>query len=166
MVNWWELCSLLLIWTPCSQRGRSALEVFLGNCGVHLVFYAIFYFYPNAENEHSSAQFKNYSFCHFSALLWKHLLPSLTSTLQSCTLLAGVWVDLHCSSGGILAPWALILFSHKDICNGWMTFLDSTHCHFHLSLSSNPINWATQAESNIHCVTKEKPLLEWLSSKK
>ena len=48
---------------------------------------------------------------------------------------------------------------------GSMTFLDITHSHFHLGLSSGPINWATKVEPNIPCITKRKTLFEWLSSK-
>ena len=68
-------------------------------------------------------------------------------------------VYLPCSLGIFWVPGLSSLF-HTGICDGSITFLDSTHCHFHLSLSPGPIDWATQVESNIPCVTKRKSLFE------
>ena len=127
-----------------------------------LVFYAVFYFYPHDENEHSSTQSHNYLLCYFSPLLWKHLPPSLTSTLGCCMLLWGSgWSLLFL---GVSWPPGLHSLFHNGICNGLTTFLDSIcHC-FYLSLSHSPIDWATQVESNIPCITKRKPLFEQSST--
>ena len=73
----------------------------------HLVSYAIFYLYPHIENKHSSTQSCNYSQCLFSPPLWKHLPPSLTSTLQCCALLLGSSLYLLFLRGIL----ALVLYS-------------------------------------------------------
>ena len=130
-----------------------------------LVFYAFFYFNPHIENEYSSAQSHDYWHHPFSSPLWKHLPPSLASTLQCCKLLWGSSLSLL-FLGDILAPPGLSSLLHNVICNGPKTFLDSAHHHFYLSLSSGLINWAGQVESNIPHIIKMKPLFEQLLSKK
>ena len=45
-----------------------------------------------------------------------------------------------------------------------MTFLHCTHHNFHLSLIPSPIDWATQAESNIPHITKREPPKNKISS--
>ena len=108
----------------------------------HLVFYAILYSYSANEDEHSSAQSHDHSFCHFSALLWKHLPPSLRSTLQYCWLVWGFGLSslfLRHSPG----PLALVcIFCNKCICDvSSMIFLDITHhCISTRVLASLP-NW-------------------------
>ena len=74
-------------------------------------------------------------------------------------------ICLCCSSRASWPPGLSSLF-HVSTCNGSMAFLDSTHCHFHLSLSPCPIDPATQVESNIPCLTKRKPLFEQSLSEK
>ena len=108
---------------------------------------------------HTIAHFNN-----FSPQLQKHLPLGHKSTLQCCVLLWGFSLSFL-FLGDILAPGLSSLFQ-DGICDGSTTFLDSSHHLFHLSLSPSSIDWATQAESNISCITKRKPLFERLLTKK
>ena len=104
-VNWWEFCLLLQCELPPEEG--DPLEVSLSNCGVPF-FYAIFYFYPHAGNEHSSAQSHDYSFAISHLCFGSIFLQALASTLWCCMLLWGP-LCLHCSSG-VPCLLALVLF--------------------------------------------------------
>ena len=105
---------------------------------------------------------------HTHSVSWLLTSPFLTSTLEAssskpCILssmwyaAAGVWF-VFIVPWGVAWPHSLSSLFHDTICNGLTTFLNSAHHHFHPSLSSSPINLASQAESNILCITKRKLL--------
>ena len=128
-----------LIWTPSSWRGRSTencLSVIDGAC---LVFYATSSTsMQNTENEHSYVtQSHNYSFCHFSALLWKHLPPSLTSTLWLLYAAVGVWLYIWSFHQGHCGPLALIALFHWQHLQ-WLNDLTGQKSPSFLTWSSLP----------------------------
>ena len=149
--------------TPPPEEG-DALEVSLSNFGTPFLLCHLLLLPTHWE------------WAFLCSVLWLLASPFLTSTLEASSSKTCIHSLMMYTAVGVhfvfIVPWkhpgspGLSYLFHDGICNGSMTFLNSAHYCFHLSLFSNPINWASQAESNIPCFTKRVSLFEQLSSKK
>ena len=161
MCNWWELCSFPQSEFPPPEEWDPS-EVSLDNHGApcllcHLLLIP-----------------KCWEWAFFHSVPWLLASSFLTSASEASSSkphihssmlyeAMGGLVGLCCSLGASWAPGLYSLFQ-DGICDGSMTFLDSAHHFFHLSLSPGQIDWAARVVSNIPCVTKGKPLFKQLST--